>query len=73
MIIEVLKKPCQGHLCPVFVASFLENFLVKVTFGKLTWVLSLHLQGIGMTEGGADDGGRAAWKALKAVVLVLVW
>lgn len=69
MIIEVLKKPCQGHLCPVFVASFLENF----TFGKLTWVLSLYLQGIGMTEGGADDGGRAAWKALKSVVLVLVW
>lgn len=37
MITEVLKKPCQGHLCPVFVESFLESFLVKVTFGKLTW------------------------------------
>lgn len=46
---------------------------MKVTFGKLTWVLSLYLQGIGMTEGGADDGGRAAWKALKSAVLVLVW
>lgn len=37
MIIEVLKKPCQGRLCPVFVESFQESFLIRVTFGKLTW------------------------------------
>lgn len=58
---------------PVSVESFLGSFLVKVTFGKLTWVLSLYLQGIGMMEGGSDDGGRTTWKALKSAVLVLVW
>lgn len=56
MIVEVLKKTRQGHLCPVFVESFQESCLVKVTFGKINWDIidKLCQQGISMT-------GRCSW------------
>lgn len=44
---------------------FGEGNLWQANFGYIQ-------QGISMTEGGADDGGRSAWKALKSAVLVLV-